>query len=82
MKFLTKEEIDQFTTEQAENQLKKLALTYKLEKPLNECFVEVWGDLDRIVNNLLWLEDRIAKIKVVDHLNSIRHTKDHDETTT
>jgi hypothetical protein len=76
MKLLEKEDIDQFTQEQAEKQLSKLTKTYNLEAPLTECFQQVWGDLDRIVNNLLWLEDRITKIKNVEHLNSIRPTKD------
>lgn len=74
--FLTLEQIDQFTQEQAEKQLSKLTKTYNLEQPLTECFQQVWGDLDDIVNNLLWLEDRIAYIKTIDHLNLVRPTKD------
>ena len=76
MKLLEKEDIDQFTQEQAEKQLSKLTKTYNLEAPLTECFQQVWGDLDRIVNNLLWLEDRIKNIKSIEHLNSVRPTKD------
>jgi hypothetical protein len=71
MKLLEKEDIGQLTQEQAEEQLYKLTKTYDLEKPITECFQQVWADLDRIVNNLLWLEERISYVKMRDHLNSI-----------
>ena len=71
MKLLEKEDIGELTQEQAEEQLGLLAKTYNLEAPLTECFQQVWADLDRIVNNLLWLEERIAYVKMRDHLNSV-----------
>ena len=71
MKLLEKEKIDLLTQEQAEKQLKKLTKTYDLDAPLTECFQQVWGQLDEIVNMLIWLEDRIAYVKMRDHLNSI-----------
>lgn len=71
MQFLTKEDIDQLDQKSAEQQLKILTKTYNLEAPLTECFQTVWPDLDLIVDNLLWLEDRIAYIKMRDHLNSV-----------
>jgi hypothetical protein len=71
MKLLEKEDIGQLTQEQAEKQLSLLTKTYDLEKPITECFQQVWADLDRIVNNLLWLEERISYVKLRDHLNSI-----------
>jgi hypothetical protein len=36
-----------------------LARKYNLNKPLTECWTEVWPILDEITNTLLYLEDRI-----------------------
>jgi hypothetical protein len=76
MKFLDKEKIDLLTQEQCEKKLLELSKTYNLEQPLTECFQQVWGDLDDIVNNLLWLEDRLKNIKSLEHLDNIRPTKE------
>lgn len=70
---LTKEQIDQLTLAEAESALKQLAKTYKLDKPIQDYMTpELWNSLDDIANNLNWLEDRIAYVKLTGHLNSVR----------
>jgi len=80
MTFLTKEQVDQLTLAQAESALKTLTKTYKLDKSLQEYMTpELWDNLDLITNTLLYLEDRIAYVKMIDHLNSVRHGVKKDE---
>ncbi len=66
--FLTAEEVDTFTKEQCETHIKKLAKTYNLNKPITECWTEVWDDLDNITNTLLYLEDKIARFEQLANL--------------
>jgi hypothetical protein len=69
--FLTKEQVDILSVEQCEKALKILTKTYKLDAPLQEYMTpELWDSLDDIVNTLLYLEDRIKYVQMVDHLNS------------
>jgi hypothetical protein len=80
MPFLTKEQVDTLTQAQAEKALKLLTKTYKLDAPLQTYMTpELWECLDDIVNTLIFLEDRIAYVKMVDHLNSIRHKNEEIE---
>lgn len=58
--FLTQEQVNEFTSEDCEAHLKKLAKTYNLNKPLTECWAEVWPILDDITNTILYLEDRMS----------------------
>jgi hypothetical protein len=67
--FLTREQVNQLTQRQAEMAMKRLAKTYDLERPLTECFEQVWPDLDQIVDTILYLEDRIAYTKMTAQLD-------------
>jgi hypothetical protein len=65
----TREEIQALTLKQAEQQLKKLERTFQVDKPFQDNTTpELWNQLDDIANNLLWLEDRIANLKMMDNL--------------
>ena len=66
--FLTLEQVNEFTADQCEAHLKKLARKYNLNKPIMECWTEVWPIVDEITNTLLYLEDRI---KYLDQLDNI-----------
>ena len=56
--FLTLEQVDELNAEQCEAHIKKLSKKYNLNKPLSECWEEVWPVLDEITNTILYLEDR------------------------
>ena len=66
--FLTAEQANELTKEQCEAHIKKLARKYNLNKPIMECWTEVWPILDDITDTLLYLEDRI---KYLDQLDNI-----------
>jgi hypothetical protein len=68
MILLTKEQADTLDQAEAEKALKLLSKTYSLDLPINECWQEVWPDLDEIVNTLLYLEDRIDYLKMIDNV--------------
>lgn len=75
--FLTKEQVDTLTQEQAEKALKILTKTYKLDAPLQEYMTpELWDCLDQICDTLLYLEDHIKYVKLVDNLDQIRYRKE------
>ena len=61
--FLTAEQANELTREDCELHLKKLARKYNLNKPLTECWTEVWPILDEITNTLLYLEDRLRYLQ-------------------
>ena len=61
--FLTAEQANELTREDCEAHIKKLARTYNLNKPLTECWTEVWPILDEITNTLLYLEDRLRYLQ-------------------
>lgn len=76
MELLTKEQIELLDAQQAAKHLKLIEKSYKLDKPIQDYLtVELWDQLDDIVNNLLWVEDHLDKIKQIAHLDSIRYTK-------
>jgi hypothetical protein len=54
--------------EDCELHIKKLAKQYNLNKPIQECWTEVWADLDDIVNTLLYCEDRISALELAERL--------------
>lgn len=56
--FLTAEQVNEFTADQCEAHIKKLVRKYNLNKPIMECWEEVWPVLDEITNTILYLEDR------------------------
>jgi division protein CdvB (Snf7/Vps24/ESCRT-III family) len=76
MMFYTKEQVDQFTLEQAREALNVLTQEYNLEKPITECWQAVWPVLDEIINTLLYLEDRIYYVETCDRLDAARPTKE------
>lgn len=62
---LTKEQIDLLTQEQAEKALRKIEREFKVDKPFHDYMTpELWNQLDDIANAMLYLEDRIAHIKM------------------
>ena len=66
---LNKEQINNFTLEVAEKRLKKLSKLYNLDKSFQknpEHFQAVWSTIDDIVDEILYLEDRIRALKFVD----------------
>ena len=69
MNFPTKEQIELMEEPEVTKQLKLLAKTYKLDKPIQEYMTpELWEQLEDIVNTLLWLEDRQHWLKHYEHL--------------
>jgi len=56
--FLTLEQANELNADECEAHIKKLSKKYNLNKPLTECWVEVWPVLDEITNTILYLEDR------------------------
>jgi hypothetical protein len=74
--FLTKEQVSEMTIPSAKKALALITKKYNLEKPLNECFKEVWPVLDELTNTILYLEDHIQHSEVVARLNDARPTKE------
>ena len=66
--FLTLEQASEMSKEDCELHLKKLARKYNLNKPITECWTEVWPELDNITNTLLYLEDRISAVDLAERL--------------
>ena len=64
--FLTLEQASEMSREDCELHLKKLARKYNLNKPITECWTEVWPILDDITNTLLYLEDRIKSFELAE----------------
>jgi hypothetical protein len=63
MIFLSKEQVEELNYKQCVQQMKLITKTYNLEKPLTECWTEVWPVLDELTNTILYLEDRITKFE-------------------
>jgi len=61
--FLTKKQVDELTYPECQTQIKLLNKTYNFNKPLKDCFDQVWPIMDPLVNTQLWLEDRIARFE-------------------
>ena len=61
--FLNIEQASEMSKEDCELHLKKLAKQYNLNKPITECWTEVWPILDEITNTLLYLEDRLRYLQ-------------------
>jgi hypothetical protein len=56
---LTREQVEVMELPEVDRNLRKLAKTYKLDKPLHEYMTpELWDQLDDIINTLAYLEDR------------------------
>jgi hypothetical protein len=73
---LTKEQIDALTQEQAEKQLRLLERTFQVDKPFHDGMTpELWNQLDDIANNLLWLEDRISNLKMLNTLTKANEAR-------
>lgn len=66
--FLTAEQASEMSKEECLAHIKKLSRKYKLERPLSECFTEIWPILDEITNTLLYCEDRIDQIETAERL--------------
>ena len=63
--FLTKQQIDLLTYPECQTHIKNLNKTYNFNKPLKECFDQVWPVLDELTNTMLYLEDRIVRFEDV-----------------
>lgn len=79
---LTQEQISTLNEAECRLALEQLEETFPLDEPLNQCFVKVWDQLDDIVNTLLWLEDRIKEIQVVEQMTKIRAVRTEKELNT
>jgi predicted outer membrane protein len=56
---LTKEQVEVMDLKEVNRNLKQLAKTYQLDKPIKEILTpELWQHLDNIVDTLARLEDR------------------------
>jgi hypothetical protein len=64
--FLTLEQASEMSLEDCELHLKKLAKQYNLNKPITECWTEVWPILDEITDTLLYLEDQIKSFELAE----------------
>jgi hypothetical protein len=64
--FLTLEQASEMSREDCELHIKKLARKYNLNKPITECWTEVWPILDEITDTLLYLEDRIKSFELAE----------------
>lgn len=80
MPFLTLEQVDTLSLEQAQRALKLLTKTYKLDAPIQEYMTpELWDCLDQLCDTLLYLEDRIDYLKMIDKVtkaNQVRWSTD------
>jgi predicted outer membrane protein len=66
---LDKEQVELMEAEEVDRNLRKLARTYKLDKPLSEWMTpELWDNLDNIINTLAYLEDRKTWLAQYGHL--------------
>jgi hypothetical protein len=66
---ITKEQVEVMELKEINKHLKQLSKDYKLDKPLKDILTpELWDNLDDIINNLLYLEDRRAWLEQYDHL--------------
>jgi hypothetical protein len=74
--FYTKQQVSEMTIPTAKKALALINKKYNLEKPLIECFQEVWPVLDELTNTILYLEDHINHSELVDRLNDARPTKE------
>jgi predicted outer membrane protein len=69
MTFPTKEQIEVMDLKEVNRNLKQLAKTYQLDKPLREILTpELWQDLDDIVDTLARLDDRKQWLDQYGHL--------------
>ena len=69
---LTKEQVAEFTEEECQKHLKKLAKSYPLEKPIT---AELWPQVDDIANTLLYLEDRIKSLDISEKLTNANNAR-------
>jgi ABC-type Fe3+-citrate transport system substrate-binding protein len=66
---LDKAQVELMEAEEVERNLRKLARTYKLDKPFKEWMTpELWDNLDNIINTLAYLEDRKTWLEQYGHL--------------
>jgi hypothetical protein len=69
---LTKAQVEVMEAEEVDKQLRLLAKTYKLDKPLHEWMTpELWDQLDNIINTLCYLEDRKKWLTDFGHLRGL-----------
>lgn len=64
---LTRPQVEELDYKQCQQALKDLNIAYDLDRPLKECFAEVWPILDEITNTLCFLEDRISQYENVNY---------------
>ena len=78
MTLLTKEQILGLSHSKAKAQLKTLTKAYNLDEPLlaNNRLEAVWEELEDICNNLLWLEDHIARYEDVRYSTLVSDIKE------
>lgn len=70
---LTKEQVEVMELAEVEKNLKLLAKTYKLDKPIKEWATpELFNQLDDIINTLAYLEDRKQWLAQYGHLQAER----------
>lgn len=70
---LTREQVEQMEQKEVDRNLRLLAKTYKLDKPIKEWMTpELWDQLDDIINTLAYLEDRKQWITQYGHLQAER----------
>ena len=70
---LTKEQVEVMEMPEVNRNLRKLAKTYKLDKPFKDWMTpELWDNLDTIINTLAYLEDRKTWLAQYGHLQAER----------
>lgn len=79
---LTREQIDPMTEAECRQALVQLAQDHRLDTPISELTKEEWAQVDDVGNTLLWLEDRIQRIKMTElgqQANLARWGKDRNQ---
>ena len=74
--FYTKEQVDQFTLEEANKALKLLTKTHDMEKPISQLTPEEHQTVDLVCDTYNYLQDRIYYIETCDRLDAARPTKE------
>jgi ATP-dependent Lon protease len=66
---LNKEQVEEFSKEQCEKELKRFERTYPLNRELKKLTPELFDQVDTIADTLLWLEDRIKSLDLGEKLS-------------
>lgn len=73
---LTKEQVDQLDEAGCQKAMKDLEKAYNLDKSFQDYMTpELWNDMDAICDTLLYLEDRLAYIRMSENAQKANATR-------